>query len=160
MTDPRINSYEQRYAIRLLHRLGPGPGQDGFVMQSTRRTAVKFFDRAARYVRELEVYRVLESKGIHSVAGHNVPEFLSADDDLLALEISIVQRPFILDFAGARKPDEVPDFESLTLQEHHQRLEEMFGSRWTDALQVADAFRIITGFTLLDIHPGNIAFAD
>jgi hypothetical protein len=36
----------------------------------------------------------------------------------------------------------------------------MFDERWTDALHVADIFRIATGYTLLDIHPGNIAFAD
>jgi hypothetical protein len=29
-----------------------------------------------------------------------------------------------------------------------------------NALHVAEMFRLATGFTLLDIHPGNIAFAD
>jgi hypothetical protein len=129
-------------------------------MQSSQRTAVKFFDQTARYLRELEVYRLLQSKGIRLIAGHNVPELLSADDELLALELSIVQRPFILDFAGAKKSDEVPDFESEIIQEHYERLEELFGGRWMEALQVAEAFRIATGFTLLDIHPGNIAFLE
>lgn len=82
------------------------------------------------------------------------------DGELLTLELSIVQRPFILDFAGAKKPNEVPDFENEIIQEHYDRLRELFGNRWTDALQVADTFRIATGFTLLDIHPGNIAFLD
>jgi len=74
--------------------------------------------------------------------------------------MSIVQRPFILDFAGAKKSHEVPDFEPLTLQEHYEHLQDLFGPRWADALHVAEMFRIATGFTLLDIHPGHIAFSD
>ncbi|MBV8782279.1 MAG: hypothetical protein JO353_12860 [Phycisphaerae bacterium] len=46
------------------------------------------------------------------------------------------------------------------MAQHYQQLEELFGPRWIDALNVAEMFRIATGYTLLDIHPGNIAFAD
>jgi hypothetical protein len=45
------------------------------------------------------------------------------------------------------------------LDEHMERIQEMFGKRWADALHVAEMFRRATGFVLLDIHPGNIAFA-
>jgi len=65
MADPRIQEYEARHGCRLLGPLGPGPGQDGFVLRS---------DRLA------------------------------------------------------------------------------------DALHVAEMFRRQTGFVLLDIHPGNVAF--
>jgi len=94
------------------------------------------------------------------MAGHNVPELILEDGELKAIEISIVQRPFVLDFAGAKLPHEVPDFDEEIMAEHHEHLRELFGERWTDALHVAEMFRLATGYTLLDIHPGNIAFAD
>jgi hypothetical protein len=160
MTDPRVQEYERRHGCRLLGSLGPGPGQDGFVMRSDRLTAVKFFDRAERFGRELEVYQVLQAKGIHEIVGHAVPELIASNAELHAIEMTIVERPFVLDFAGAKKPHEVPDFEQHVLDEHREHLREMFGEQVDDALHVAEMFRIQTGFVLLDIHPGNIAFAD
>ena len=158
MTDPRIQEYEKRHGCRFLGFLGPGPGQDGFVQRSDRLTAVKFFDRDDRFRRELEVYQVLTAKGIHDIAGHAVPELIKADTELRAIEMSIVERPFLLDFAGAKRPEEVPDFEQHVIDEHLAHVRELFDNRWSDALHVAEMFHQLTGFVLLDIHPGNIAF--
>jgi hypothetical protein len=160
MDRSRLKTFDSRHGVGLLHPLGLGPGQDGIVMQSNRRTAVKFFDRPARYSRELEVYHVLRGKGIRLVAGHNVPELVLKDGELMAIEMTIVQRPFVLDFAGAKLPHEIPDFGEDIMEEHFEHLRELFGDRWTNALEVAEMFRIATGFTLLDIHPGNIGFDD
>jgi hypothetical protein len=160
MENPRVQNYESWYQCRLLERLGPGPGQDGFVLLSDRRSVVKFFDRSDRFARELEVYQVLRDKGIRRVAGHWVPSILNWDEELHAIEMTIVERPFVLDFAGAKLPEEVPDFEEHVMDEHVEHLQELFGERWCDAMHVAEMFRQATGFTLLDIHPGNIAFAD
>ena len=74
--------------------------------------------------------------------------------------MSIVDRPFVLDFAGAKLPHEVPDFPPEVMEEHHEHLQGLFGDRWGDALHVAAVFERVTGYVLLDIHPGNIAFAD
>jgi hypothetical protein len=160
MDRSRLKNFESRYGISLLHHLGAGAGQDGIVMQSDRRTAVKFFDQLPRFRRELEVYQVLRDRGIRSVAGHNVPELVLDDGELRAIEMSVVQRPFVLDFAGAKRPHEVPDFGAEIMEEHFEHLRDLFGDRWADALHVAEMFRQATGFVLLDIHPGNIAFAD
>lgn len=46
------------------------------------------------------------------------------------------------------------------MEEHFEHLLELFGARWEDAMHVAEMFRLATGYTVLDIHPGNIAFAD
>jgi len=129
-------------------------------MRSDRPTAVKFFDRYDRFCREPQIYQILDAEGITSIAGHNVPRLIAANDSLRAIEMTIVERPFILDFAGARAPDEIPDFEEHVIQEHLERLRESFGDRWSHALHVTEMFRQATGFTLLDIHPGNIAFED
>ena len=160
MKDVRAAEYESRYLCAFQGSLGTGVGQDGFVLRSDRATAVKFFDRSERFLRELEVYRILTSKGIRKVAGHTVPRFVRADEQLLAIEMTIVNRPFVLDFAGAKQPHEVPDFDPEIIEEHMEHLRELFEERWADALHVAEMFRQATGFVLLDIHPGNIAFGD
>lgn len=89
-----------------------------------------------------------------------MPVLQQHDERLLAIEMTIVERPFVLDFAGAKRPSEVPDFEAHVLEEHQDRIVELFGDRWSDAVHVAEMFRRATGFVLLDIHPGNIAFED
>ncbi len=160
MVDPRIAVFTSRYNCQLQGFLGSGPGQDGFVLRSDRFSAVKFFDRRERFERELEVYLILSAKGTRRIADHNVPKLLDFDDALLAIEMTIVERPFVLDFAGAKRPNQVPDFDAEIVAEHQERMREMFGDRLDDALHVAEMFRLATGFTLLDIHPGNVAFAD
>jgi hypothetical protein len=160
MKDVRAAEYQSRYPCRFFGSLGTGVGQDGFVLRSDRMTAVKFFDRSERFLRELEVYRVVAAKGIRKIVGHAVPRFIRADEELLAIEMTIVTRPFLLDFAGAKRPHEVPDFDPEIIEEHMEHLRELFEDRWADALHVAEMFRQKTGFVLLDIHPGNIAFAD
>jgi hypothetical protein len=156
----RIVAYEQFAGQRLLGYLGSGPGQDGSVMESSALTAVKFFDREERFAREAEVYSLLKAQDIRFVTGHNVPRLMNIVPGLMVLEMTIVQRPFILDFAGAKLPDEIPDFDDEIVAEHHERLRELYGERWSDALHVAEMFRLVMGYTLLDIHPGNIAFVD
>ncbi|HVT89155.1 MAG TPA: hypothetical protein VHD56_09915 [Tepidisphaeraceae bacterium] len=142
-----------------MEKLGAGVGQDGTVWRTAQHTAVKFFDRSERFERERDVYQLLTRRQILRVASHNVPELILFDDELRVIEMTIVTRPFILDFAGAKLPHEIPDFDADVIEEHHRHLEELFGERWTDALHVAEMFRLETGYTLLDIHPGNIAFA-
>jgi hypothetical protein len=154
------SKFHARHGRLCIDKLGAGAGQDGTVWRTAQHTAVKFFDRVDRYEREVEVYRVLTQLQIIQIAGHNIPQLILTDDDLRAIEMTIVTRPFVLDFAGAKLSHEVPDFNEEIMAEHYERLRELFDDRWTDALHVADMFRIATGYTLLDIHPGNIAFAD
>ena len=158
MNNPRVRAYEASRGCTLLEPLGMERGQDGFVLRSDRATAVKFFDSPDRFRRERDVYLVLRDRGISKVAGHAVPELIEVDEQLSAMEMTIVSRPFLLDFAGAKHPEEVPDFDQGVLDEHLEHLRDLFDDRWADALHVADVFRRQTGFILLDIHPGNIAF--
>ncbi len=106
-----------RHSIQLIDKLGLGAGQDGVVWRSSRQTAVKFFDQLERYRRELEVYRLLKARQIVQVAGHAVPVLLVNDDELLAIELTLVQPPFVLDFAGAKLLHEVPDFPEDVIDE-------------------------------------------
>lgn len=158
--DARFETFGHRYQRKLLGPLGVGVGQDGRVLRSDRNTAVKFFDSLDRFEREWEVYNVLTLRKIHFIGRHRIPRLIDADVELRTIEMTIVERPFVLDFAGAKWPWEVPDFDEAIMEAHHEHLRQLFEDRWTDALQVAEAFHQATGFVLLDIHPGNIAFDD
>jgi len=160
MIDPRVWQYESKYGLHVTGRLGPGPGQDGNVYRTDRATAVKIFDREERFTREDAVYRILTNKGISIIAGHAVPEWINSDSSLWIIEMTIVDRPFLLDFASARTASEVPDWEPHVLDEYYEGLKEKFGANWENALHVAAMFNVATGLFLMDLHPGNVAFVD
>ena len=50
------------------------------------------------------------------------------------------------------------DFEDHIIEEHHARLQLLYGDDWTHVLTVADEFTRLTGYVLMDIKPGNITF--
>jgi hypothetical protein len=158
MNSDCTSRFREKYGRLCVDKLGAGIGQDGTVWRTAEHTAVKFFGRLDRYKREVEVYRLLTQRQIIQIAGHHVPQLILSDDDLRAIEMTIVTRPFILDFAGAKLPHELPDFEANIMEEHFKHVRDLFGPFWADALHVAEMFRLATGYTLLDIHPGNIAF--
>jgi hypothetical protein len=56
---------------------------------------------ADAYLREKRAYERLKGAGVRTVRGFNVPQLLGCDDALPVIEMTIVQRPFVLDFAGA-----------------------------------------------------------
>jgi hypothetical protein len=99
MRNPNIKLFCDRHGVTVERQLGL-PGQDGSVYESSRLTAIKFFDRRERFERERVVYQTLTQLGIRSTWGHAVPVFLMADGGFLAIEMTIVQPPFLLDFAG------------------------------------------------------------
>ncbi len=74
------------------------------------RTAVKFFDLRDCYERERAAYLILMEGEIDMVLGHSIPELVSYDDDLPAIEMTIVKPPFLLDFASAYPEEDAPDF--------------------------------------------------
>lgn len=74
----------------------------------SQRFAVKFHDRTAGYEREINVYLRLRAHEVTHVGGHRVPILIDQDDELLAIEMTIVSPPFVLDFGGAYL-DQPPD---------------------------------------------------
>jgi hypothetical protein len=71
-----------------------------------------------QFLRELEVCHLLTELNIDSVAGHAVPRLRGSDADLQAIEMTVVTPPFLLDFAAARRSEEVPDFEDYVWEDH------------------------------------------
>lgn len=129
-------------------------------MYTDRATAVKLFDHPDRYLRERDVYLLLGAKAITEILGHRVPELIRHDDELLAIEMEIVEPPYILDFASAYPEDQVPDFPPEVWEEWESERAEQFGARWPQVQRLLDEFRRLLGVVLTDVNPGNITFAD
>lgn len=151
--------YEAKYNIRLTDRLGHG--KDGFVFKSDQGNAIKFFNDEALYRRELRAYQILRHGAIAVINGFFIPELLHHDDPLRAIEMSIVQPPFLLDFAAAYTIDEFNRFEFTedVLAETEAKLLEMFDDRWPIVNDLCNAFTRETGLILLDLSLNNVKFA-
>lgn len=72
-------------------------------------SAIKVHERETDYGRERDVYIRLGLNGVTDIRGCEVPELMGFDDSLWVLEMTVVRRPFVLDFAGAFL-DQAPDF--------------------------------------------------
>jgi hypothetical protein len=154
-------AYAARYHLRLAERLGFGI--HGIVHVAERegkpdQSAIKALGSADSYLRERAVYERLGDAGISEVLGFHVPQLISADDDLRVIEMTIVTRPFVLDFAGAYL-DSRPEFSEEIWAEWEQQKREQFGERWSVVRAVMDAFEELDIY-LADVTPNNIAFLD
>ena len=87
-----------------------GSGRDGEVYLTDRNTAVKFFTASENYSREQTAYQRMTDLHIAEIAGHAVPLFINSREELLAIEMTVVQPPFLLDFASAYGEADAPDF--------------------------------------------------
>jgi|SRR5579871_3980910 len=149
------SAYATARGIRLERTLGFG--REGKVYATSRRTAVKLHQEPEGFQREFLCYIRLTGSGISTVLGHNVPRLVDADEELMVLEISIVERPFLLDF-GAARLDSAPDFPAEVMETWEQEKIEQFGENWPHAAAIIEWMRANMGIYLLDIHPGNIGF--
>src|SRR5690349_13138554 len=93
-----------------------GFGNDGDIFATYEGTAIKLFNREEDFRQELSVYQRLAEMAVVDILGHNVPQVIHWDEGLLIMEISIVKRPFLLDFASALL-DWGPDFSEEVLEE-------------------------------------------
>jgi hypothetical protein len=96
-------AYASQQHFQFAERLGFGIHGIIFVAEDKcggGKTAVKAH-REDPYRRELSVYARLQQIGVTEILGFNVPQLMGADDALRVIEMSIVMRPFVLDFAGA-----------------------------------------------------------
>lgn len=121
-------------------------------------SAIKALKEPEAYRREKQVYERLREATVRTVLGFNVPQLLGSDNVLHIIEMTIVQRPFVLDFAGAYL-DVRPDFPPEVWADWEADKREQFEGRWARVQKVLAAFEEL-GIYLLDVSPGNIAFLD
>jgi hypothetical protein len=155
----KVKLYASRRKLQVAETLGSG--KDGTVWVARNKgkpadVAIKVFSLTETYFRERGVYARLQHLAITNVVGFNIPQALGFDDELLAIEMTIVKRPFVLDFAGAYL-DARPQFPEDIWREWEAEKREQFEERWPVVEQVLEAFQEL-GIYLLDISPGNIGF--
>jgi hypothetical protein len=69
--------------------------------------------------------------------------------------MTVVSRPFVLDFAGAFL-DRAPDYSEEVLADWAAEKQEQFGPRWPEVQAI---LRWLEGYGVYmrDVHPGNVA---
>ena len=158
---PNARLYAVRHQLELAE--SPGSGKDGIVLVATRKakpadSAIKVLRWTEAYDREKRVYERLRDAAIKTVLNFNVPQLLGHDDELRVIEITIVKRPYVLDFAGAYL-DKRPDFSEEIWADWEAQKREQFEGRWPQVQAILDEFQKL-GIYLLDVSPANIAFPD
>lgn len=157
----RAQQYAQRYGLTVGEQLGLGIHGIVLVVESQQdpgRSAIKVHERQTSYCRERDVYLRLRAHEVTRIFGSHVPQLLRYDDELWVIEMAIVRRPFVLDFAGAYL-DAPPDYPEEALAEWIAEKQEQFGDRWSDVESILWALEKY-GVYLVDVSPGNVAFGD
>ncbi|MFO1514193.1 MAG: hypothetical protein U1F83_14975 [Verrucomicrobiota bacterium] len=152
-------TYAGRHQLRLAERLGFGIHGIIYAAEDKSaggQTAVKAHRAPEPYHRECTVYQRLLELHVSEIRGFNVPQMLRTDDDLLVIEMTIVTRPFVLDFAGAYL-DTPPSFSDEVWAEWEAARREQFDDQWPEVktvLGILEAWDI----HMVDVSPSNIAF--
>ena len=119
-------------------------------------SVIKAFDSVGPYQRERDVYLRLREADVLAVVGCNVPQFLGCDDDLCVIWMTLVERPFCLDFAAAYL-DELPSYFPPMGEEWEAEKREQFGEEdWPKVMQVLDELESY-GIYQTDVTPTNIS---
>jgi hypothetical protein len=152
--------YAARMGLQVAERLGSGVHGIILVAVDKRnggKAAIKVHREREAFLRECAVYERLADARVASVEGFHVPQIIEADDNLQIIRMTIVRRPFLLDFAGAYL-DSPPEFSDEVIAEWHAEKEEQFGNRWPTVQSVLYELRQL-GIHMVDVSPSNIAFA-
>jgi hypothetical protein len=155
----RAHTYGMRHGLRIANQLGSGVHGIVFLAKNqagVAHSAVKCHEQENAYQRERDVYLRLKKLGVKRIRECEVPELLHHDDNLLVIEMTVVSRPFVLDFAGAYL-DRAPDFSDEVIAEWQAEKKEQFGARWKD---VRGILAVLAGYGIhmIDVNPGNISF--
>jgi hypothetical protein len=159
----RAQDFAQRHGLVLGARLGSGV--HGIVYASESQpvsgaapttSAVKVHRHVPDFLRERDIYLRLKERGVRAIRGCRVPELLRYDDDSLILEMTIVTRPFVLDFGGAFL-DKSPDFSEEVMADWHAEKREQFGRHWPEVQAILCQLECM-GIYMIDVHPSNISF--
>jgi hypothetical protein len=156
------STYASRNRLAVREILGAGIHGQVWVLHGAAAlggTALKVYFAEEFYRRELAAYERLKEAGVRKLLGFAVPQMIRADDELLALEMTVVERPFILDFAGAYLDGEGPQFDDEVWATWEADKREKFGDRWPEVKAVLAALDEF-GIQMLDVNPGNVAFGD
>jgi hypothetical protein len=152
-------AYFTRHGLRVVERLGFGIHGMVFLVEGNAEyliSAVKIHHERAPYRREQDIYERPAELAVTEIGGFETPRLLQADDDLMALEMTVVTAPYVLDFAGAWL-DFPPEFPEEVWQDWNRKNEEQFGADWPEAKAILNELEELHIF-MLDPSPSNICF--
>jgi hypothetical protein len=146
----RAKEYAKYKAIRLDLEERLGWGSDGTVWRTSAGSAVKILALQKNYSDELTAYQRLRAESVDEINGFAIPKLLDSHDGLLAIEMSVVQRPFLLDF-GKIYLDRPPPYwaDAQLMQNAHAEWRELFGERWPKVSAARQSFAYGSAFTTL-----------
>lgn len=158
----RAREYTQRHGLALGDELGSGVHGTVFVAESqpekaegAAQSAIKVHQREPDYRRERDVYLRLKENDLIEICGCHVPELVRYDDELWIIEMTVVTRPFALDFAGAFL-DRRPDFAEEVLADWQIEKQEQFSPRWPEVQRIIRMLENY-GIFMVDVSPNNIS---
>jgi hypothetical protein len=158
-SESRVEALCRAKGLTPLKRLGFGVHGSVFAVQNQSTgyvTAVKGYERERFYLKERNVYLRLKEFSVTHIRDAEVPQLIGFDNDLWVIEMTIVMRPFVLDFAGAYL-DFPPDYSEQVWAEWEADKVEQFGSRWPEVRAILNELESY-GVFMADVHPGNVSF--
>ncbi|MEX2172206.1 MAG: hypothetical protein WD851_22995 [Pirellulales bacterium] len=154
----RACAYADRHQLTLGEQLGYGLHGIVFLVENQTkpgRSAIKVHEREAPYCRERDIYLRLRERQVTQIQDCHVPWLLRNDDELWVIEMEVVTRPYVLDFAGAYL-DEPPKYPAEVLSDWKAEKHEQFGEDWPKVegiLRTLESY----GIYLVDVSPSNVA---
>lgn len=156
----RAEAYLQSRGLTIDFQYPLGSGIDGYVWRTSRRSALKLCERNKSFQEEVESYRRLHEGKVGRIHGFAVPRLIDCDESLMAIEISVVSPPFLLDFGKVYLDSPPPYWNDAEIMGHwHAEGKENFGPRWPEVLRLIGALQKY-GIWYVDPKPGNIMFAN
>lgn len=155
--EERLNAFAHANNLQVIRQMGFGIHGRVFMVQGASGVNVlKVFDDEVPFKRERDVYLRLQEIGTHRIGGCWVPDVLSHSDQLDVMQISLVKRPFCLDFAAAYL-DALPTYFPPMGEEWEAEKIEQFGEDdWSKVLRVLDELETY-GIYQTDVTPTNIS---
>lgn len=136
-----------------------GSGTDGWVFSLKPYSVIKVHENRRRFYNELHAYQRLQADQVIEINGLSVPQLQGADEELLLVEMSYVQPPYLIDF-GKCTIDTRPDFTDEALEMADAEVRDRFGPRADDAFHARDVLWRRHGIYYYDISRYNIDFGD
>ena len=134
-----------------------GHGSDGAVWQTSRDTALKILEKAKNFQNELECYRRFQAANIRHIGQFAVPFLEGYDESLFAIEMTIVDAPYLLDFGKVYLDLPPPYYDDTQLMKDAlAEWRERFGKDWRLVAAAIDVLKTDFGIYYIDPRPSNI----
>jgi hypothetical protein len=154
----RAKLYAHRSGTKIVSTVEFGHGMEGSVWVSRRDSAIKIIRHRKNYADELAAYQRLQASGVRQLCGFAVPWLLGSDDALRAIEMEIVQKPYLLDFGKVYfDGEQLRAYDLCDLQLDRHRSKSFYDAAdWSRVAMVLYALESQFGIYYADARPSNI----